>query len=59
LLPLAAALILILAAKEWTLRKLDAARDWLARNARIIAAVIILLLAAVMFRNGIDGLIHA
>ena len=59
LLPLAAALILILVAKEWTLRKLDADRDWLARNARIIAAVIILLLAAVMFRNGIDGLIHA
>jgi len=59
LLPLAAALILILVAKEWTLPKLDAARDWLTRNARIIAAVIILLLAALMLRNGIDGLIHA
>ena len=59
LLPLAAALILILAAKGWTLRKLDAARDWLTRNARIIAAMIVLLLAASMLRNGIDGLIHA
>ena len=58
LLPLAAALILILVAKGWTLRKLDAARDWLTRNARIIAAVIVLLLAASMLRNGIDGLIH-
>jgi hypothetical protein len=59
LLPLAAALILILVAKGWTLRKLDAARDWLTRNARIIAAVIVLVLAALMLRNGIDGLIHA
>jgi hypothetical protein len=59
LLPLAAALILILVAKGWTLRKLDAARDWLTRNARLIAAVIVLLLAALMLRNGIDGLIHA
>lgn len=59
LLPLAAALILIWASKGWTLSKLDAARDWLTRYARIIAAVIILALAASMLRNGIDGLIHA
>jgi Sap, sulfolipid-1-addressing protein len=59
LLPLAVALILILVSKEWTLRVLDAARAWLIRNARTIAAVIILALAAVMLRNGIDGLIHA
>jgi len=59
LLPLGVALIFILASKEWTLRKLDAARVWLIHNARIIAAVIILVLAAVMLRNGIDGLIHA
>jgi hypothetical protein len=59
LLPLAVALILILVAKAWTLPKLDAARAWLIRNARIIAAVIILALAALMLRNGIDGLIHA
>jgi hypothetical protein len=59
LLPLAAALILLLVAKDWTLRKLGAARDWLTRNARIIAAVIVLVLAATMLRNGIDGLIHA
>ena len=59
LLPLAAALILILVSEEWTLRKLNAARAWLIRNARTVAAVIILALAAVMLRNGIDGLIHA
>ena len=59
LLPLAAALILLVASKEWTLRQLDAARDWLIRHARIIAAVIVLVLAAVILRNGIDGLIHA
>ena len=59
LLPLAAALILIRASKGWTLSKLHAARDWLTRYARIIAAVIILALAASMLRNGIDGLIHA
>jgi hypothetical protein len=59
LLPLAIALILILVAKAWTLPKLDAARAWLIRNARIIAAVIVLALAALMLRNGIDGLIHA
>jgi hypothetical protein len=59
LLPLAVVLILLVVSKEWTLHKLDAARAWLTRNARIIAAVIVLLLAAVMLRNGIDGLIHA
>jgi Sap, sulfolipid-1-addressing protein len=59
LLPLATALILVLVSKGWTLRKLDAARDWLTRNARVIAAVIVLLLAALMLRNGIEGLILA
>ena len=59
LLPLATALILILVSKGWTLRMLDAARAWLIRNAQVIAAVIVLLLAALMLRNGIDGLIHA
>jgi Sap, sulfolipid-1-addressing protein len=59
LLPMAAALVLILVAKGWILPKLDATREWLTRNTRIIAAVIVLLLAASMLRNGIDGLIHA
>ena len=59
LLPLAVGLILILVSKEWTLRRLDTVRAWLIRNARNVAAVIILALAAVMLRNGIDGLIHA
>ena len=59
LLPLAVALILILAAKNWTLGKLHTARDWLTRDARIIAAVIVLAVAASMLGNGINGLIHA
>lgn len=59
LLPLAATLVLILAAQDWTERKLDMARDWLTRNALIIGAVIVLALAASMLRNGINGLIHA
>ena len=59
LLPLAATLVLVLAAQDWTERKLDTARDWLTRNALIIGAVIVLALAASMLRNGIDGLIHA
>ena len=32
------------------------AREWLERNARTIAAVILLLLAAALLRNGIAGL---
>lgn len=59
LLPLAAALILILAAQNWTERNLRTARDWLTRNARIIGSVIVLALAASMLGNGINGLIHA
>jgi hypothetical protein len=35
---------------------LDAARGWLERHVRAIAAVIILLLAAALLRNGIAGL---
>jgi hypothetical protein len=37
-------------------RVLVAARDWLVRDARTIAAVILFLLAAVLLRNGIAGL---
>ena len=59
LLPLAAALVLIQAARDWTERTLHTARNWLIRYARIIGAVIVLALAASMLRNGINGLIHA
>ncbi len=56
LLPLAVALVLLLVAREWAERLLEGVRDWLERNARTIAAVIIVLLAASLIRNGIAGL---
>jgi hypothetical protein len=56
LLPLAVALILLLVARDWTGRVLERTRDWLVRNVRTIAAVIIVLLAASLLRNGIAGL---
>jgi hypothetical protein len=56
LLPLALALILLLVAREWAERLLTAVRAWLERNARTIAAVIVVLLALSLLRNGIAGL---
>ena len=56
LLPLAAALVLLVVARDWTRRKLEAVRGWLERNARTIAAVILVALAAALARNGIAGL---
>ena len=56
LLPLLVALVLLLVAREWTGRLLEAARVWLDRNARTIAAVILIALAAALIRNGISGL---
>ena len=57
LLPLAIALVLLLVARGWAERLLRGARTWLERNARAVAAVIILLLAASLLRNGIAGLV--
>jgi hypothetical protein len=56
LLPLAVALLLLLVAREWTGRVLEAARNWLDLHARTIAAVILIALAAALLRNGIAGL---
>jgi hypothetical protein len=56
LLPLAAALVLLLVAREWAERLLEGVRGWLERNARTVAAVIIVLLAFSLIRNGIAGL---
>jgi hypothetical protein len=47
---------MLFVAQDWAGRVLDAARDWLLRNARKVAAVIVLLLAASLLRNGIAGL---
>jgi hypothetical protein len=56
LLPLAIAIVLLLVAREWAERLLEGVRRWLDRNARTIAAVIIVALAASLIRNGIAGL---
>jgi threonine/homoserine/homoserine lactone efflux protein len=57
LLPLLIAIVLLAVAPDWTQRVLQRAREWILRNARTIAAVIIALLAAALLRNGIAGLV--
>jgi hypothetical protein len=56
LLPLAVALVMLLVAHDWAMRLLTGVRGWLERYARTVAAVILLLLAAALVRNGIAGL---
>jgi hypothetical protein len=56
LLPLLVALISLLVARERTTAWLNALRVWLERYARAVAAVIIVLLAAALLRNGIAAL---
>ncbi len=56
LLPLVAAIVMLAIAPERAQRLLSAARGWLERNARSIAAVILALLAASLLRGGIAGL---
>ncbi len=56
LLPLLVALVLLLVARDRTVAVLEKLRGWLELNARTLAAVIIVLLAAAVLRNGIAGL---
>ena len=56
LLPLAAALVALLVARRWAERVLQRAREWLERHARTVAAVLLILLAAALIRNGVVGL---
>ena len=56
LLPLAIALVLLVIARDWAERLLQRVRGWLERNARTVAAVIVVLLAVSLIRNGIAGL---
>lgn len=56
LLPLSLALLMLLLAPAPTKRVLARARGWLERRARTVAAVIVILLAAALLRNGIVGL---
>src|SRR3954468_4588268 len=52
LLPLAAGLVALVVAPEWAARLLAGARRWLERNARAIAAVLVVALAVALLRNG-------
>lgn len=56
LLPLATALLLLVLAPDWTKRALAGARGWLERNARNVAAGLVVLLAISLLRSGIAGL---
>lgn len=56
LLPLALALLMLILARDWTVLLLENARGWLERRGRIVAAVLVILLAASLLRNGIAGL---
>jgi Sap, sulfolipid-1-addressing protein len=56
LLPLASALVLMLVARGWTEQVLEGARRWLEHNARTVAAVLLVLVALALLRNGIAGL---
>jgi hypothetical protein len=56
LLPLLVAIVMLIFARERALRVLAAARAWLERNARTIAAILLLAVAAGLLRNGIAGL---
>jgi hypothetical protein len=56
LLPLTAATVMLLVARDWAQPLLGLASDWLEQRTRVIAAVIIILLAASLLRGGIAGL---
>ena len=56
LLPLAVALIALAVAPEHAERWLGATRSWLERRVRAVAAVLIVLVAAALLRNGIVAL---
>jgi Sap-like sulfolipid-1-addressing protein len=56
LLPLLTALVLLVVARGWTTRLLARVRRWLELHIRTVAAVIVVLLAASLLRNGIAGL---
>jgi hypothetical protein len=56
LLPLAAALVLLLIARDWTQNVLEGARNWLELHARTVAAALLVLVSLALLRNGIAGL---
>jgi hypothetical protein len=56
LLPLLAALVMLVVAREWTTAVLAKAQGWLARHAMQVAIVLVVLLALSLLRGGISGL---
>jgi hypothetical protein len=56
LLPLLTAIVALVVSRDRTVSRLQASRAWLERHARMLAAVIIVLLAAALLRNGIVAL---
>ena len=58
LLLLAVTLIMLAVLPDRATRLLQRVRDWLLRNARLIAAAIMVVLAAALLRDGISGLTH-
>jgi uncharacterized membrane protein len=56
LLPLGLALLMLVFARDRAMRTLVAARGWLERHVRTVAAAILVALAAALLRNGIAGL---
>jgi hypothetical protein len=56
LLPIALALVMLLVARDWTVRILESARDWLVKHAWTLAMAIVALVAVSLLRNGIAGL---
>ena len=58
LLPLLIAIVALVVAREPAERTLRRVQDWLLRNARLVAAVLLVALAFALLRNGIDGLLN-
>jgi hypothetical protein len=56
LLPLAVALLLLVVAPSWTMPTLQAVQRWFQRNLKTVAVALLVVLAAVLLRNGIAGL---
>jgi Sap-like sulfolipid-1-addressing protein len=57
LLPLSIAIVLLLVSRDWAERILGRTRVWLEGHLRLIASVIVFLLAVSLLRNGIAGLL--
>ena len=53
---LSLALVLLVGSRDWAERILGATRRWLEGHLRLIASVIVVLLAVSLVRNGIAGL---